>query len=102
MEPRAQSLEACLIPANDRTRLGRVRSLTGGIMNTIRLSRALVDTRRNVDLAGLDGIVGLLCAKALDLPPEQGRGVAPELSAMMREIDRLTASLRIAAGPPGS
>src|SRR6478752_1031450 len=98
MEPHADPLEDMPLLA-DRSRIGRTRSLAGGIVTTIRLSRALVDTGRNVDLAGLDRIVGLLCAKALDLQPEQGRELVPELSAMLREIDGLSAALAAAMAP---
>lgn len=73
--------------------MGRVRSLARGIMNTIRLSRALVVARRAVDLAGLDAAVGLLCAKALDLPPELGRELAVELGDVLREIDGLSSAM---------
>jgi hypothetical protein len=76
-------------PLPDRTPLGRARSLAASACNTVRLSRALVAAKRQIDLAGLDGVVGLLCAKALDLPPEQGRSLGPDLAALMREIDRL-------------
>jgi hypothetical protein len=98
MEPCAGSVEDSPLLA-DRTRIGRTRSLAGGIVTPIRLSRALVDTGRNVDLAGLDRVVGLLCAKALDLQPEQGRELVPELSAMLQEIDDLTAALTAAMAP---
>jgi hypothetical protein len=98
MEPRAASIEDSPLLA-DRTRIGRTRSLAGGIVTTVRLSRALVDSGRSVDLAGLDGVVGLLCAKALDLQPEQGRELVPELSDMLREIDGLSTALTTAMAP---
>jgi hypothetical protein len=98
MEPSAAPVEDCPLLA-DRTRIGRTRSLAGGVVTTIRLSRALVDTGRSVDLDGLDRIIGLLCAKALDLAPEQGRELVPELSAMLREIDGLAAALTAAMAP---
>ncbi len=98
MEPSAGLAEDSHLLA-DRTRIGRTRSLAGGVATTIRLSRALVDTGRSVDLAGLDRIIGLLCAKALDLQPEQGRELIPELSAMLREIDGLSAALTAAMAP---
>jgi hypothetical protein len=101
MEPHADPLEDMPMLA-DRTRIGRTRSLAGGVVTTIRLSRALIDTGRPVDLAGLDRIVGLLCAKALDLQPEQGRELVPELSAMLREIDGLSAALTAAMAPSES
>lgn len=98
MEPRAAPLEDSPLLA-DRSRIGRTRSLAGGVVTTIRLSRALVDTGRSVDLAGLDRVIGLLCAKALDLQPEQGRELVPELSAMLHEINDLSAALTAAMTP---
>jgi hypothetical protein len=98
MEPRAASIEDSPLLA-DRTRIGRTRSLAGGIVTTVRLSRALFDSGRSVDLAGLDAVVGLLCAKALDLQPEQGRELVPELSDMLREIDDLFTALTTAMAP---
>jgi hypothetical protein len=99
MEPSAVAVEDSPLLA-DRTRIGRARSLAGGVMTTIRLSRALVDTGRSVDLAGLESVVGLLCAKALDLQPEQGREMVPELSAMLQELDGLRVALAAATTPP--
>ncbi len=98
MEPSAAAVEDFPLLA-DRTRIGRTRSLAGGIVTTIRLSRALVDTGRRVDLAGLESVIGLLCAKALDLQPEQGREMVPELSAMLQEIDGLCVALTAAMTP---
>ena len=86
----------------DRTRLGRARSLAGGVINTIRLSRALAESGREVDLAGLDGVIGLLCAKVLDLPPAHGRALLPELSALLEEIEILSSSFAARAEIPGT
>lgn len=77
----------------DRTPLGQTLSLAAGVMSTVRLSRALVQARREVDLTGLDSIVGLLCAKALDLPPEEGRALLLELCAVLEEVELLSAAI---------
>jgi hypothetical protein len=39
--------------------------------------------------------VGLVCARALDLPPEEGRLMRGELQALLSEVDALAASLRL-------
>jgi hypothetical protein len=46
-----------------------------------------------VDLSGLEGMVGLLCARVLDLPPAQGRGLRPLLASLLAELDELNGAL---------
>ena len=58
------------------------------------IARALVRHGRTVQLAGLDNGAGLLCAKALDLPPDSGRTVLADLLELRNEIDQLTAAVR--------
>ncbi len=79
--------------------LDRARLLAGSLCNTVRLSNALAGARRHVDLAGLDATVGLLCAKALDLDPAQGRMLLPELSVILDELAMLSGTLA-GRGPP--
>jgi hypothetical protein len=88
-------------PVNvDRSPFDRARSLAGGLVSTARLSSALVAAHRQVDLAGLDAAIGLLCAKALDLEPEQGRLLLPELNAVLDELALLSGALT-EHSPPG-
>jgi hypothetical protein len=61
---------------------------------TLRLARALVEARRSVDLAGLQNAIGRMCAAALDLPPEQGRALRPQLAAVLAELDALERAMR--------
>ena len=68
-------------------------ALAEGISATLRIARALIEGHRQVDLAGLDAMVGLLCARALDLPPEQGRALRPRLMLLLAELDGLTGAL---------
>lgn len=68
-------------------------ALAEGISATLRMARALIEGHRQVDLAGLDGMVGLLCARALDLPPEQGRALRPRLLLLLAELDGLNGAL---------
>jgi hypothetical protein len=69
-------------------------SMSEGLGRTICIARVLVDNGRTVDMAGLDLGIGLLCAKALDLPPADGRTLRPYLLALREEVDRLTEALR--------
>jgi hypothetical protein len=76
---------------------GRARDLADAIANTLRLARALVGAGRKVDLAGLDGPIGLLCAKSLDLSPEEGRQMRILLLGILEEVDAVSELLRAAA-----
>ena len=53
-----------------------------------------------MDLTGLEDQVGLLCAKALDLPPAEGRTMRGELVAVLARMDALTVALRHARDVP--
>jgi hypothetical protein len=75
-----------------------VRHLADGIAATLRMARAMVEGQRDVDLQGLDGMIGLLCARALDLPPDQGRALRPRLIELLADVDALAGAL--AAEPP--
>ena len=81
-------------------RAEKLRALADGLAATIRLSRVMAEARRNVDLAGLESGIGLLCAQALDLPAEQGPAMVPCLAGVLAEIDALAAALAAARGPP--
>jgi hypothetical protein len=74
--------------------LADVRALAQSIAGTLRVARGLAAAGRRIDLAGLEGPVGLLCAKTLDLPPEQGRQMRVVLTDLRRELDVLAAALR--------
>ncbi|MBV8616822.1 MAG: hypothetical protein JOY66_24040 [Acetobacteraceae bacterium] len=77
------------------TPIERLRTGVAALRRTASLARALAESGRPIDLAGLDGQVGLVCARALDLPPEEGRLVRGELQALLSEVDALAASLRL-------
>ena len=53
----------------------------------------MLDTGQDVDLAGLDGGIGLLCAKSLDLPPALGRALRPRLMIVLQELDAMTLAM---------
>ena len=76
-----------------------VVALSEGLGRTICIARALVENGRTIDLTGLDNGVGLLCAKALDLPAEAGRTVRHHLLGVLAEVDALTAALQTYGKP---
>lgn len=88
-------------PAADPARLDRVRTLVSGLLGTMRLSATFVHNRRPIDLGGLEGAVGLLCAKALDLDPADGRVLLPDLVRLLEEITLLARALA-AQAPAGA
>jgi hypothetical protein len=73
--------------------LTSLRSFIEDLDNAVMIARTLVHEGHRIDLTGLDGQVGLLCAKALDLPPEQGRSVRPKLVGLLSTVDSLIACL---------
>lgn len=80
--------------ASGDDRAEAVATLVAGMRETLRVARALVAARRCVDLAGLDGLAGSLCAQVLDLPPDQGRAMRLTLLSLQAEADALLAALR--------
>ena len=77
--------------------LQAVITMGDGLARTICIAQVLLQNDRSIDLTGLDRGVGLLCAKALDLPHELGRSVRPHLLALLSEADRLTDALQTQA-----
>lgn len=70
-----------------------------GVAGLLRIARGMIDVGRRVQLDGLDQMVGRLCARCLDLPPEEGRALRPRLAALLAEIDALHATLAQAKPP---
>ena len=60
----------------------------------IAVARALVVSQRHVDVQGLHEHVGLLCAKALDLPASQTGFLKLELKRLLSGLDALNTSMR--------
>ena len=73
--------------------VAHVSGLAGGLGRTLRIARALLEADRLVSLDGLQPAVGLLCARALDLPPDLGRAMAPALADLLADMDALIAAL---------
>ena len=64
-----------------------------GLGRSLGVARALLRLGREVDLAGFENGVGLLCAKSLDLPPGQARGMRPYLIRLRDQLDRLSVAM---------
>ena len=79
------------VPAVDPAE--QLRSFLEDLENTIAVARTLMEDGHKVDLTGFDRQIGLLCAKALDLPPEQGRLFRDELAALLPQIEALACML---------
>jgi len=69
---------------------------------TLAIAGNLTRAGKRVDLTGLDTEMGFICARVLDLPPEEGRGLRPVLVALQAQLEALTdAVARSGAPPPG-
>jgi hypothetical protein len=66
-----------------------VRALAEELTRVVGVARALLLADRDIDLTGLESQVGLLCAKTLDLPPEEGRRLRPWLVALSGAVEGL-------------
>jgi hypothetical protein len=82
-------------PAFPDTPIERARAGAGALRRPAALARALAEAGRPIDLTGLDGQVGLVCARALDLPPDEGRAMRSELQGLLDEIDALAAAMHL-------
>lgn len=71
-----------------------------GVSGFLRIAHVLLEDGRRIDLAGLECEIGRLCAQALDLEPEQGRGLTPLLSALLSQVETIAARLAAATPPP--
>jgi hypothetical protein len=75
-----------------------VRELAEDLTRQVALACSQAEADEAIDLAGLDRQVGLLCAKSLDLPPDEGRRVRPRLIALSGLIEALSRVLAARAG----
>ena len=85
-------------PAPAHNAGAEVEALAQQVRQIMALARGLASAGRPVELLGLDRTVGVLCAKMLDLPTEQGRGTRLALADLLSELDALSATLH--AGAP--
>lgn len=69
-------------------------SLSKTLHDTVNIAAGFATGGRRVDIAGLDRSVGLLCAKALDLPPTEGRAACALLFSLLNRIDVLSVAMQ--------
>lgn len=81
-------------PTHSYDAAAEVAALSLVVRHTVETAAGLASGGRRVDVAGLDRSVGLLCAKALDLPPTDGRAARAGLVVLLTEIDALSLALR--------
>jgi hypothetical protein len=82
------------------TLLGAVRGCLEQFGHTLGIASSLLRAGKQVDLTGLDAELGYVCARALDLPPDDGRALRPELIRLRAELDALSAAVELRAPPP--
>lgn len=80
-------------PTATSASLLELRAFADGVTQTLSVARGLVEAGRSVDLAGLEDQIGLLCAKALDLQPAEGRIMRTELIAVLARVEALSVAL---------
>ncbi len=71
-----------------------VLALSEQTARMVAVAHVLVASHRHVDIAGLQDQVGLLCAKALDLPPSKTGFLKLELKCLASRLDELTTRMR--------
>lgn len=81
------------------TPVERTRIAAASLRKAAALARALAISGRPIDLTGLDGQVGRICAGALDLPPDEGHVLRPDLESLLAEIAALAAVMRLQSRP---
>ena len=72
----------------------QVADLAERARKIVAIAQAMFDNGRPVDLTGLQGSVGLLCAKALDLPPDDAPKARAELVRLTTSLDALSLAMR--------
>jgi hypothetical protein len=75
--------------------IDRVRAGANALGRTAAMASVLARSGRRIDLTGLDTQIRLLCAKALDLPPEQGCAIRTDLVLLLTELDALAGTLSL-------
>jgi hypothetical protein len=85
---------------DSETPLAAVQACLEQLGRTLGIARSLVRAGKLVDLTGLDAEMGYVCARALDLPPDEGRALRPELIGLRAELDALSVALVQRMAPP--
>ncbi len=87
-----------LSPAPDA--LLAVNAAIEAMTATVAVALGLAQAGRRLDLAGLDQEIGTICAAALTLPADQGRGVRPALQSLLQAVDALSITLQASRTDP--
>jgi len=90
-----------MMEAGSYDSLASVRAMADELTETVGMARVLASSGRVVDLTGLDQDVGLLCAKSLDLSPDEGCSLRPNLIVLSVAMDTLSRVLAAQAEPSG-
>lgn len=85
---------AAFLPASARPPIEGVIDMIDGVAKTIHLARALADSRRPLELTGLDNMVGLLVARLFDLDYAEGRSLRERLVVLERDLAALEVRLQ--------
>jgi hypothetical protein len=67
------------------------------LTSVLNLAKSFLESGRTIDMTGFTDQVGLLCAKSLDLPPDEGRRIRPRLIVLSGSIEALSRALQKAA-----
>lgn len=86
-----------ILPSTEAPSIAPAHDALAQITAILAVASGLAQTGRPLDLTGLEAATGRLCALALDLPPGDGRRLAPALIELRDRLDGLCAALR----PPG-
>ncbi len=78
---------------HDGAAYDRLVTLAERLSRTVAVARGLTAASRLVDLTGLQDGVGVLCAKVLDLDPEESRRLVPALLELRAQIDNLSTTM---------
>ena len=72
----------------------RVRQELDKAMSLVGTARRLLATGTMVDLAALEGKVQTICRGVAELGREDGRGLCPDMEALISDLDLLAAAIR--------
>ena len=82
-------------PDTTRSAIAAAREDLQRVMSIVAVASGLASARRPIDLNGLESAAGALCARLLDLPPQDGRSFRPALTELNDTLQRLSATLRL-------